>query len=97
MDLKGFQIPIQLQDLFNKIFQKQESLYTREETPVKVTYTYKERQYRGIPIPYIDKIVIEYASSYGTEVYTGVRDEQGNLLSTRKVISKQNPATMVSG
>ena len=95
MDLKGFQIPIQLQDLFNKIFQKQESLYTREETPVKVTYTYKERQYRDVPVPYIDKIVIEYASSYGTEVYTGVRDDRGNLLSTRKVISKQNPATMV--
>jgi len=85
----GLPIPITLQDLFNKIYQKDESLYTREETPLNVIYLYGTRAYRGVTIPLIDKIIVEYDSSVGTEIYTAVRDEHGTLLSTHKEMRKE--------
>jgi hypothetical protein len=90
----SFPIPDVLQDLFNKIFRKEESLYTREETPIQVMYEYGERSYRGVPIKYIDKIIARYASSYGTEIYTSIRDKHGNLLSTRKYLTKERPENL---
>lgn len=86
-----FPIPAALQDIFNKIFRKEESFYTREETPHRTDLLYGERVYRGVSIPTIEKITLEYDTSVGTEIYTAVRDKNGVLIGTRKTMHRQPP------
>lgn len=86
-----FSIPAAIQDIFNKLFGKEESLYTREETPHRTDLVYGERVYRGVSIPTIEKITLQYDSSIGTEIYTAVRDANGVLLGTRKTMHRETP------
>lgn len=90
----GFPIPDALQDLFNKILRKEDSISVREESPSSVDYTYKEVVYRGVPVKVLDQITVVYPSSKPTEIFSAVRDEAGTLLGSRKTQHYEPPGVL---
>lgn len=91
----GFPIPDSLQDLFNKILRKEDSLSVREESPSSVDYTYREVVYRGVPVKVIDRITVVYPSSKPTEIFSAVRDTDGVLLGSRKSQHYESPEALI--
>ncbi len=84
----GFPIPDLLQDFFNRILQKVESLYVRKEQAATVEYEYETIVYRGVPIKVIKQIKVQYDSSKPQEVFTAVRssDEDRRVIQSVRLL-----------
>lgn len=86
----GFPIPEALRDLFNKIFRKEQSLYTRSESPALTIPEFQEYSYRGVPIKLISRFIVKYDDPVmPTEVHTVHRSEDGTILKITKVLTDQ--------
>lgn len=86
----GFPIPDALRDLFNKIFRKEQSLYTRSESPALTIPEFTEYSYRGVPIKLISRLTVKYDDPVmPTEVHTVHRAEDGTILKITKVLTDQ--------
>lgn len=84
----GFPIPEFLRDLFNKIFRKEQSLYTRTESPALTIPEFTEYAYRGVPIKLLSRLIIKYDDPVlPLEIHTVTRDSTGNILKISKVIT----------
>lgn len=85
---EGFPIPEFFRDWFNKIFRKEQSLYTRQETPAITIPEFTEYAYRGVPIKLISRMIIKYDDPVmPIEVHTVHRDSEGNILKITKVLT----------
>lgn len=86
----GFPIPEFIRDLFNKIFRKEHSFYTRGESPALTIPEYQEYSYRGVPIRLISRLTIKYDDPVlPIEVHTVHRRPDGTILKITKVLTDQ--------
>lgn len=87
----GFPIPDVLRDLFNKIFRKEQSLYTREEEPALMIPEFRTYSYRNVPVKLLSRVIFVYDDPVmPTEVYTVHRTgDDGNILKVTKVLTNK--------
>lgn len=92
----GFPIPEFLHDLFNKIFRKEQSLYTRKESPALTIPEFKTYSYRGVPIQLLTRLIVVYDDPVlPTEVYTIHRKgSEGTLVKVTKVLTDMTLAQL---
>lgn len=92
----GFPIPEFLRDLFNKIFRKEQSMYTREETPALTIPEFKTYSYRGVPIQLLTRLVVVYDDPVlPIEVHTVHRKgPEGTLMKVTKVLTDMTLAQL---
>lgn len=84
----GFPIPETIRDLFNKIFRKEQSLYTRSESPAITIPEFTEYSYRGVPIKLITRLTVKYDDPVmPVEVHTVHRKEDGTIIKITKVLT----------
>ena len=85
----GFPIPEFIRDLLNRIFRKEQSFYTREESPALTIPEFKEYSYRGVPIKLLTRLVVVYDDPVlPTEVHTIHRTgPEGTLVKVTKVLT----------
>lgn len=84
----GFPIPEFVRDLFNKIFRKENSLYTRGESPALTIPEYTEYSYRGVPVKLITRLTIKYDDPVlPIEVHTVHRKADGTILKITKILT----------
>lgn len=87
----GFPIPEVLRDLFNKIFRKEQSLYTREEEPALMIPEFRTYSYRNVPVKLLSRVIFVYDDPVmPTEVYTVHRTgDDGQILKVTKVLTNK--------
>lgn len=92
----GFPIPEFIKDLLNKIFRKEQSFYTREETPALTIPEFKEYSYRGVPIKLLTRLVIVYDDpTLPIEVHTVHRTgADGRIVKVTKVLTDMTLAQL---
>lgn len=84
----GFPIPEFVRDWFNKVFRKEQSFYTRNESPALTIPEYTEYSYRGVPIKLISRLIIKYDDPVlPVEVHTVHRRADGTILKITKVLT----------
>lgn len=92
----GFPIPEFLRDLFNKIFRKEQSMYTREESPALTIPEFKTYSYRGVPVQLLTRLVIVYDDPVlPIEIHTIHRTgPEGTLTKVTKVLTDMTLAQL---
>lgn len=87
----GFPIPDFLRDLFNKVFRKEQSLYTRQEEPALMIPEFRTFSYRNVPVQLLSRIIFVYDDPVmPTEIYTMHRTgAEGTLLKVTKVLTNK--------
>lgn len=91
----GFPIPEFVRDLLNKIFRKEQSFYTREETPALTIPEFKEYSYRGVPVKLLTRMVVVYDDPMlPTEVHTVHREDDGSIIKVTKVLTDMTLAQL---
>lgn len=85
----GFPIPDFLRDLFNKIWRKEQSFYTRQEEPALMIPEFRTFSYRNVPINLLSRVILVYDDPVmPTEVYTVHRTGQdGRILKVTKQLT----------
>ncbi len=88
----GFNIPEFLQDLFNKIFRKEQTFYTRAQNPQLMIPEYKTYSYRGVPVEKMVRLTLKYDDPVlPVEIYTIHRwGDEGSVLKITKVITDKS-------
>lgn len=87
----GFPIPDFLRDLFNKIFRKEQSFYTRQEEPAMMIPEFRVFSYRNVPVELLSRIIFVYDDPVmPIEVYTIHRTgDEGRILKVTKVLTNK--------
>ena len=84
----GFPIPEFFRDWFNKIFRKEQSVYTRQESPSITIPEFGWHTYRGVPAYQIDRLIIKYDDPVlPVEIHTVHRDPEGYIVKITKVLT----------